>query len=230
MSEPFETSRNLLGAVRLARQWTVAARFTTLVRLLLAAAFLPSGAKKVMGHRFTQISVDVPIGSFFEAFFQAQEYYVFVGLAQVLAALLLLWPRTALLGALLFLPIISNIVMITWSLQFPGTVFVTVALLMGTLYLLLWDAHRLAPLLSAKAVAQPLPPPARRVRLRTAIGATVAFGLAGLGVAALLAQGPGQQAGALLLVVGAMLLPLCLAAALESAALLLKPSAQQART
>lgn len=211
-------SQAVIRTLSALRQWTLAARFAVLVRWLLALAFLPSGYKKLAGERFTTISIDHPIGSFFEAFFQAHEYYLFVGLAQVLAAALLLWPRTALLGAMLFLPIISNIVVITWSLQFQGTVLVAVALLLATLYLLLWDAHRLLPLFAPGLGVPPVAEPSRSLSLKHSAALTLVFGFAGLAVGITLAQQPGQQAGALLLVVGAALLPLCLAAAWETIA------------
>ena len=39
-------------------------------RVLLAIGFIPSGMKKVLGMRFTQLTVDTPIGFFFEAMYQ----------------------------------------------------------------------------------------------------------------------------------------------------------------
>ncbi len=122
-------------------------RFTAFTRVLLALGFIPPGLKKVLGERFTQLSVESPVGFFFEAFYQAHGWYVLVGLAQVLAAVLLLVPRTAYLGALLFLPIIANIVAITWSIDFAGTKYVTVLMLLAVVYLLAWDYDRLKALL-----------------------------------------------------------------------------------
>ncbi len=196
------------------RSWSVAAKFTILTRWLMAAAFLPSGARKLAGLRFTQISPDTPIGGFFEAFFQAHEYYWFVGLAQVLAALFLLWPRTALLGALLFLPIICNIVLITWSMRFKGTGFVTSGLLIANLYLLFWDAHRLRPLVDRGTVHAP-PVSVHQLTLKQSIVATLGIGLAGLAVGAMLMSGV-DQLGAPLLTLGAALFALFIATAWEA--------------
>jgi hypothetical protein len=122
-------------------------RFTAFTRVLLALGFIPPGLKKVLGERFTQLSVESPVGFFFEAFYQAHGWYVLVGIAQVLAAVLLLVPRTAHLGALLFLPIIANIVAITWSIDFAGTKYLTVLMLLAVVYLLAWDYDRLKALL-----------------------------------------------------------------------------------
>ena len=66
--------------------------FTSCTRVLLALGFLPSGLTKVLGHRFTLLSPDVPIGYFLEALYQAGFYWRFIGLCQFTAAILLLIP------------------------------------------------------------------------------------------------------------------------------------------
>lgn len=117
--------------------------FTTCTRILLAIGFLPSGWKKVAYQRFTILGIDDPVGFFFEALYRAGFYYRFIGIAQVTAAILLLIPRTALLGALLYFPIILNIFVITVSMQFRGTPFITGAMLLANVYLLCWDYNRI---------------------------------------------------------------------------------------
>ncbi|HMB89398.1 MAG TPA: hypothetical protein VKP65_01035 [Rhodothermales bacterium] len=119
-------------------------RFTVMTRVLLAIAFLPSGLTKVMGNRFTLMGPDDNlIGYFFDALFQAGFYYNFIGLAQVTVAVLLLIPRTATLGAVLYFPIILNIWIITLSLHFRGTWVITSLMLLACVYLLCWDYDRL---------------------------------------------------------------------------------------
>ncbi len=125
-------------------------RFTAFTRVLLAVGFFAPGLTKLFGHRFTQLTVDTQVGAFFEVFFQAQAFYMFVGLAQVTAALLLLWPRTATLGhlgAVLYAPIIANITVITWAIGFGGTRWITVLMLLACLWLLVWDWDRLRAIL-----------------------------------------------------------------------------------
>ncbi|NNK72687.1 MAG: DoxX family protein, partial [Flavobacteriaceae bacterium] len=94
--------------------------FTWLVRILLAIGFLPSGLKKVLGERFTSLGVDTPVGFFFEALFQTGFYWNFLGIMQLLAAALLLIPRTSFLGALIYFPIILNIFIIVTAMGFKG--------------------------------------------------------------------------------------------------------------
>ena len=114
------------------------------VRVLLALAFVPSGLVKILGEPFTSLPVSDPVGYFFAGFFSAPGYYRFVGMAQWTAAALLLVPRTATLGAALYLPIVANITAITMSFgpAFGGTRVVTGAMLLANLYLLAWDWDR----------------------------------------------------------------------------------------
>jgi len=91
-------------------------RFAIINRILLAGAFLPTGLIKLLGRRFTQIGTDNPIGYFFDALYQSGGYWRFIGAVQVLASLLLLIPRTATLGAVLFFPVAMALV------SLPGTI------------------------------------------------------------------------------------------------------------
>jgi len=117
--------------------------FTIIVRVLLAIGFTPSGWVKVAGHRFTTLPITDPVGRFFDGFFAAHGYYRFVGVAQLTAALLLLFPQTATLGAAIYFPIILNIFVITMSVEgFAGTRVITGLMLLGNVYLLLWDFDR----------------------------------------------------------------------------------------
>jgi uncharacterized membrane protein YphA (DoxX/SURF4 family) len=125
-------------------------RFTVFNRLTLAAAFLPSGFTKLMGERFTMLPVSNPVGYFFDALYQTGFYYNFIGFMQLFAALLLLFPRTATLGALVYFPIVLNICLITISVGFQGTWVITTLMLLANLYLLCWDYDKLKGLFPVK--------------------------------------------------------------------------------
>ena len=116
--------------------------FTAVTRVLLALAFIPYGLTKILGQPFTTLHVTTPVGLFFAGFFQAQGYYRFVGAAQWLAAALLLFTPTSTLGAALYLPIIVNIFVITVSVGFQGTIYITGMMLLANLYLVCWDYDR----------------------------------------------------------------------------------------
>lgn len=131
-------------------------RFTLATRILLAVAFIPTGTVKLLGRRFTSMDPASDVGAFFEVMYQSGEYWRFIGAAQVVAGILMLIPRTATLGAVLFTPVITSIFVITLSYDFGGTPLVTGMMLLATLYLLCWDWHRVRPLLSETPRA-PLP-------------------------------------------------------------------------
>ena len=122
------------------RPWL--ARFTLANRLLLAMAFLPTGLVKLTGQRFTILPLDNPVGFFFEAMYRTGPYWIFIGFMQVLAAVLLLLPATATLGALLFLPIVVSILLITWGVGFGATTFIVAAMALSAVYLVCWDGDR----------------------------------------------------------------------------------------
>jgi uncharacterized membrane protein YphA (DoxX/SURF4 family) len=116
--------------------------FAVVCRVALALGFIPAGIVKIMGERFTALPSNHPLGHYFDALHRTGFYYRFIGVSQLTAALLLLIPRTALLGALLYLPIILNICVLTYATRFEGTRIATLMLL-ASLYLLWWDYARL---------------------------------------------------------------------------------------
>jgi uncharacterized membrane protein YphA (DoxX/SURF4 family) len=122
-------------------------RLAIMTRILLALGFTPSGYTKLIGNRFTRLPVEDPVGFFFEALYRTGWYWNFLGAAQLLAAALLLIPRTTTLGAVVYFPIIVNVFLITLSMHFTGTPVITGLMLLGSFFLLCWDYDRLAPIL-----------------------------------------------------------------------------------
>ena len=117
--------------------------FTAVTRGWLAIGFILPGLKKVVNLPFAPgIPVTGPIGGFFDAFFQATEYYIFVGTVQVVAGFLLLFPATVTLGSILYFPVILNIFVITVALEFKGTWVIAGLMLMANTFLLYWDFDR----------------------------------------------------------------------------------------
>lgn len=139
------------------RRSTFLYRLTLFTRILLVAGFVPTGMVKVLGQRFTIISPETPIGAFFEAMYQTGLYWQFIGLSQVIAALLLLFPRFAHLGAAIFLPIMINIFVITVSLDFTGTPVITGMMVLAASYLCFWDFDRFRPLLTRAPLLTEIP-------------------------------------------------------------------------
>lgn len=124
--------------------------FAVFCRVMLALGFIPSGIVKVMGERFASgLSVNHPLGHYLEALHHTGYYYTFIGISQLIIALLLLIPRTALLGALMYFPIILNICILTYAVRFEGT-RITTLMVLANLYLLCWDYDRIKYILPFK--------------------------------------------------------------------------------
>lgn len=132
-------------------------RFAVFCRIALALSFIPSGLVKIMGERFAAgLPHNNPLGHYFDALQQTGYYYTFIGVVQLIIAILLLVPRTALLGALMYFPIIVNICVLTYATRFAGTRIVTIMLL-ASLFLLIWDYDRLKYILPFKQAKPTLP-------------------------------------------------------------------------
>lgn len=123
--------------------------FAVFCRVALALGFLPSGIVKLQGERFTALPSNHPLGHYFDALQLTGAYYTFIGVAQLTAAALLLVPRTALLGALLYFPIILNITVLAYAVRFEGT-RITTMMLLANVFLLVWDYDRLKHILSPR--------------------------------------------------------------------------------
>ncbi|CAN5161778.1 hypothetical protein BH09BAC3_BH09BAC3_17530 [soil metagenome] len=121
---------------------------TIYLRYIIGFAFVFASIVKIKGERFTQISVTDPVGYFFEAMYQSGFYWNFLGVSQFVAGALLMSQRFSTIGAAAFFPIILNVFMITTSVNFGGgTPIVTGLMLLGTIYLLIWDYKKYAILL-----------------------------------------------------------------------------------
>ena len=129
--------------------------FTAFTRLLLGVAFIPPSIKKILGQPFTNLPDSNPVGHYFNALYQTGFYYEFIGWGQLFAAVLLLFPRTAHLGALMFFPIILNIAVLTGSVGFVGTNYITALMLLAATYLVSWDYDRLKAIFFSKRTEKP---------------------------------------------------------------------------
>jgi len=116
--------------------------------LALAYAFIVAGLVKIVGERFASGLADIhPMGAYLEALHQTGSYYTFIGIAQVVAAILLLIPRTVALGALLYFPIVVNICLLSYAVRFEGSIVTSPLMVLANLYLLAWNYDRLRHIL-----------------------------------------------------------------------------------
>ncbi len=87
------------------------------------------------------------MGHYLEALFHTGYYYTSIGIAQVLAALLLLIPRTVVLGSLIYLPIIVNICILSFSVRFDGSIVTAPLMVLANLYIMAWNYDRVKSLM-----------------------------------------------------------------------------------
>lgn len=172
-------------------------RFAVFCRIALAASFIPAGIVKIMGERFAAgLPSNNPLGHYFDALHLTGYYYTFIGIAQILIAVLLLIPRTSLLGALMYFPIILNICVLTYATRFAGTRLNTMMLL-ASLFLLIWDYDRLKYILPFKQpkIASPVvkKPLGMRLRMTFFGGVIAAVAIVIIGTFYLYEIGPGNS-------------------------------------
>lgn len=121
-------------------------------RYLIGATFVFASIIKIKGRRFTSESgAELPIDNawhLFETLYQSGLYWQFLGAGQLLAGFLLMTQRYSKLGALLFLPIVGNIFVITLSYYFAFTPIITGVMLLANLTLVVWDWDELKVLVN----------------------------------------------------------------------------------
>jgi hypothetical protein len=92
---------------------------------------------------------------FFEVLYQTGLYWQFIGWAQLLAGFLLMTQRYAKLGALVNFPILLNVFVITISMEFGGTPFITGMMLLANAMLLIWHWGELKSLINLPYTPEP---------------------------------------------------------------------------
>jgi hypothetical protein len=83
------------------------------------------------------------MGHYLEALHRTGFYYPFIGVVQIAAACMLLIPRTATLGAVIYFPIILNICILSLAVRFEGSFVTSPLMVLANLYLLCWNYDKL---------------------------------------------------------------------------------------
>lgn len=151
----------------------------TLLRFFLAYTIMQYGAAKVLDVQFssnissldTRVADMRPMSVAWSFFGYSFSYEFFIGCSQIAAALLLLFRRTATLGAILMVTIMSNIVFVNFAFDVCVKFFSSTYLVMS-LYLLADDATRLTNvlLLNRAAEKRQYPPLFRKRSLQKIAG------------------------------------------------------------
>ena len=118
--------------------------FSIFCRLSLALGFIPAAIVKLIDERFASgLHAKHPMGYYLEALhYSTGYYYTFIGVAQLVAAIFLLIPRTVTLGAFIYFPIILNITVLTYATRFDGSLFTAPLMTLANLYLLGWNYEK----------------------------------------------------------------------------------------
>lgn len=112
------------------------------LRFLIGFAFVPAALKKVLDQPFTDPANHGRFHDFLHAFHATGWFYSFVGVMQLIAAVLLCTQRFATLGALVALPILSAITAFCWSTAVYPTATIATLMWLGTIGLVLWDVDK----------------------------------------------------------------------------------------
>ena len=117
-------------------------------RVFVAGVFLVYGLLKLAGGQFVPGEFRFDSGSdsmvtlVWHFYGYSPVYHRFVGLAEVVPAVLLLWPRTAALGALLALAVAANIAVMDWCFGFPASAAGLITQVAAVSAALLWADRR----------------------------------------------------------------------------------------
>jgi len=160
------------------------------LRYLSAFLLFTYGSSKLLGRQFT-LPPEVaqrPVGSltgyqlawFYYSY--SHLYAVILGLVQLAGGALLLFRKTALLGAALMLPVMTNILMINLFFHIAWGALCTSAFIFISMSAVLWR-HR-AALVGVFWIQQAAEPPnlRRNYRIAAALVVLLAFTLMGLGM------------------------------------------------
>ncbi len=134
----------LVEQLHVLKQQKVFKTFTWFTRISIGAGLFLGGLGKPFGECFAaNIPAGSPIKTFFDNLCSIPEYWGFLGISQMVAGIFLFIPKTTTVGALMAFGIILNMYLITLFLHFQGTTFITGFMLLGTIYLLIWDTEKL---------------------------------------------------------------------------------------
>jgi hypothetical protein len=135
--------------------------FTVYVRYFLSLQLLIYGFSKVFKAQFYLPEPNIlytPVGQlypdilYWSSMGVSRSYSMFLGIVEVIAALLLLFRRTTIVGALAALLVMINVTAINMAYDI-SVKFVSLFLLLLSIYLLAREAKRIIPFISGKAVA-----------------------------------------------------------------------------
>ena len=144
----------IAGLVRRARRARWLAVVVVNLRILIGFAFVPAATKKILDQPFTDPTNRGPFHDFLHGFHATGWFYQFVGVMQIVAAILLCTQRFATLGAFVALPILTAITAFCWSTEVYPTATVATLMWLGTIGLVFWDYDKWRGVLARDGAAR----------------------------------------------------------------------------
>lgn len=120
--------------------------FYTFTMYSMAVTFILSGLRKFPGIRFTNLGLDNPVGLFFEGMNQTGFYWHFIGYFQAATGIMAFIKKLRPLSAMFMLIICINIFLISVGLNMRGTPVITGAMLLASIFLMLWHYKNFLPI------------------------------------------------------------------------------------
>jgi hypothetical protein len=152
------------------------------LRLVFALLLMNYGVAKLLGNQFNTsgATLDMPLRDLsgfqlaWRFFGYSRTYEVFVAAAEIAAAVLVLVPRTALLGGLIGFAVMANVAVVDYSFGILSPLPLAVTLLLAALLIIAVRAQNLRPMLATPPVGE------RQTGQwqRALVGAGVVFALA----------------------------------------------------
>lgn len=108
------------------------------LRIGMGLTFIISGLRKLPGVKFTELPIDDPVGSYFNAMHETGFYWNFIGYFQIVIGIMIFFNRFVVISSLLMMPVTLNIFLISIALNMKGTPIITSLMVAGNLILLMW--------------------------------------------------------------------------------------------
>lgn len=146
MKTKIESFINLLHGIKWLQVFTIYLRY--LIGISFVYAFIWKLGDHLLLYQTKDLGKEVQLNPafVFQSIMRIKSLWIAAAYAQLISGILLATQRFATLGAIIFFPVILCIFLITAYVGFNGTWEITFLMMLGTVYLLIWDIKKLLPI------------------------------------------------------------------------------------
>lgn len=146
MKTRIESFINLLHSFKWLQVFTIYLRY--LIGITFVYAFIWKLGDHLLIYQPNNLGTETQLNPafVFQSIMRIKSLWIAAAYAQLISGILLSTQRFATLGAILFFPVILCIFLITAYVGFKGTREITLLMMLGTVYLLIWDLKKLLPI------------------------------------------------------------------------------------